>query len=115
MIDVSTPAAPSLYAVSDVPVNSVDTDVVNSRLIVADGNAGIAILRAHIQPNLLLGDFDGSGTVGLADLAMLAEDWLTNETMLDVLVTNITDDITVNLEDYAIMASNWLMSNPAFK
>jgi len=112
VIDVNTPAAPSLYAVSDIPVNSLGTDVVNSRLLVADGNAGIAILRAHAHPSLPLGNFDGIGTVELGDLIMLAGEWLKVETMLDVLLTNITDDTTVNLQDYAIMAEHWLDSLP---
>ncbi|RKY10080.1 MAG: hypothetical protein DRP66_00630 [Planctomycetota bacterium] len=109
VVDVPVPAQPTLYARSSQMVRSLSTAVVDSRVIVADDTGGLAILAAQAWPTTdPLGDFNNSGKVSLPDLVYLAEtDWLESETMLDVLVGNLTDDINVNLQDYAVMADNW--------
>ena len=108
VVDVSVPTQPTLYARSSDMVRSLSTAVADSRIIVADDTGGLAILAAQAWPTDPPGNLNGDRIVSLPDLVYLADNWLANETMLDVRVGNINDDITVNFGDFATIAQNWL-------
>ena len=51
------------------------------------------------------GDLDVSGTVDIADVSIMASEWLTTGTVADIEPAG--GDGTVNLQDFAVLASNW--------
>lgn len=60
---------------------------------------------AAIGPKTYLGDFDFSGQVDIADLAMLAQGWLNDEPVLDIAPEG--GDGTVNLLDFSVLTEQW--------
>ncbi|MFZ9012393.1 MAG: PASTA domain-containing protein, partial [Anaerohalosphaeraceae bacterium] len=53
----------------------------------------------------ICGDLDVNGTVDIADISIMASEWLTTGTVADIEPAG--GDGTVNLQDFAVLASNW--------
>ena len=53
----------------------------------------------------MMGDTDLNGTIDLADLTTVAEQWLSEG---DALTSDFSGDATVNLLDFAILAEKWM-------
>lgn len=58
-------------------------------------------------------DFETDGIIDLADLQVIAANWLQNDVQfIDVKGADLTQDKIVNLEDFAMFASYWLSERP---
>jgi len=68
---------------------------------------------AVIAASRLAGDIDGSGSVGIGDITVLAQQWLGTPTEP---YADLDDDGDVNLTDFAVVSAEWLDSaNAVYK
>jgi hypothetical protein len=56
------------------------------------------------------GDFAGGCDVDMLDLAVLAENWLSNNAALDI-APYLEPDGVIDLKEFAVLAENWLMGD----
>ncbi len=71
------------------------------------GHAIMAQVWFNSGLELILGDIDSDGFVGLTDLNVLLSNWNQNVTTGDVLSGDLTNDGFVGLEDLNIVLGNW--------
>ena len=61
----------------------------------------------QLSQNRIAGDFTGEGIVDVYDLTLIAEDWLSTNSLYDIAPAPDGDGI-VNLADFAVLAESWL-------
>jgi hypothetical protein len=136
---VHSPRADSTFYISTCDVSVIGADQYIVAWAFNIGNDDMDIMAA-VGPATYLGDFDFSGQVDIADLAMLAERWLSGEPVLDIApdggdgVVNLLDysklfeqglytwtssadfdrSGKVDILDLAMLAQNWLSDEPVF-
>ncbi len=109
VLDVSTPAARVLYAKAATSSPAFHISSVGSRILVADKKGGLAVLGVTNWPKIAIGDIINNSQVDLDDLVVLADQWLSVESNLDVLEANLNYyDTTVNLGDFSVLSEFWL-------
>ncbi|MEZ6190958.1 MAG: hypothetical protein R3C45_06650 [Phycisphaerales bacterium] len=65
-----------------------------------------------VQPDLIVGDLDGDGFVGIADLNIVLGNWNQNVTAGDPLAGDPSGDGFVGIEDLNTVLGNWNAGTP---
>ncbi len=78
-----------------------------------DGGDGDANDLALILANILEGDLNGDGFVGLDDLDIILNNWNTNTTPGDLLTGDPSGDGYVGLDDLDVVLNNWNAGTPS--
>lgn len=89
-----------LYAVGDV---------------IHPGDLGFAVMAQvwfNVGLDLILGDIDGDGFVGLTDINFVLANWNQNVTAGDETLGDLTNDGFVGIDDLNIILSNWNAGTP---
>ncbi len=96
------------------------TDGVNLDLfapgdVIHPGDLGYAVMAQIWFDNgldLILGDIDGDGFVGLSDINFVLSNWNQNVTPGDETLGELTNDGFVGIEDLNVILSNWNAGTP---
>lgn len=98
------------YVVKPKPGLPTGTVISNKASIIFDWNDPIEtplVTNTLYAPGFFEGDFNGDGSVNLADLSKLLEYWLSEESSLDI-VPKYDGDGIINIQEFSELAGHWL-------
>ncbi len=96
-------------------VDGVNSDLFAPGDTIHPGDLGYAVMAQIWFDNgldLILGDIDGDGFVGLTDLNFILSHWNQNVTPGDETMGELTNDGFVGIEDLNVILSNWNAGTP---
>ncbi len=95
--------------------DSVNTDLFAPGDVIHPGDLGYAVMAQvwfNTGLDLLLGDIDGDGFVGLDDINFVLAHWNMNVTPGDETMGDLTNDGFVGIDDLNLVLSNWNAGSP---
>jgi hypothetical protein len=95
--------------------DGVNLDLYSPGDVIHPGDLGYAVMAQvwfNVGLDLILGDIDGDGFVGLSDINFVLANWNQNVTPGDETMGELTNDGFVGIDDLNLILSNWNAGTP---